>query len=309
MFRNLIVIIFLCNLFPADIHAQENLPVLKDVLVESTVKFDKNTKLYEYSYFISNPAMNTGNIYYIEIDISTLPQSQELSADGLIIHKGTSRKGKILMSSFKEELADYGSRMQKPIVPVGIQPPTGWDSGISVIGTANWGAGDNNLLMPGQSLTGFLIKSRGIPAIREIAIQPWWVLFVEDASDEDVERSEKVKKEIAFYTKTIGPTAPPADFKPVEFLDYIINIKHEAALLGWIKNKGIEQSLDAKLENAKKKITQGKTNTAKEILKAFINEVEAQGCPSYEDCPPGKHLTSEAYALLVYNTWYLIEQL
>ena len=41
----------------------------------------------------------------------------------------------------------------------------------------------------------------------------------------------------------------------------------------------------------------------------FGNEVEAQGCESYEKCPKGKHLTSEAYALLKYNTQYLIEKL
>jgi hypothetical protein len=109
--------------------------------------------------------------------------------------------------------------------------------------------------------------------------------------------------------KTVGPTAPPADFKPLDFLDYIISMKHEASSLGWIRNKGIEQSLDAKLENARRKIEQGDNETAKNILHAFVNEVEAQGCESYDECPPGKHLTSEAYALLKYNALYMIEQL
>ena len=77
-------------------------------------------------------------------------------------------------------------------------------------------------------------------------------------------------------------------------------MKHEAFSLGWITNQGIEQSLDAKLENAKKKIEQGNTNAAKNILEAFINEVEAQ---------KDKHLTSEAYGLLKYNVEYLIGKL
>lgn len=109
--------------------------------------------------------------------------------------------------------------------------------------------------------------------------------------------------------KTIGTTTPPADFKPIEFLDNIISMKHEAFSLGWIKNKGIEQSLDAKLDNAKKKLEQGNNSAAKNILNAFINEVEAQGCATYENCPSGKHLTPEAYALLKYNVQYLIEKL
>ncbi|MBI4822893.1 MAG: hypothetical protein HY805_01510 [Nitrospirae bacterium] len=47
----------------------------------------------------------------------------------------------------------------------------------------------------------------------------------------------------------------------------------------------------------------------KNILNALINEIEAQGCETYEGCPKGKHLLPEAYALLKYNVLYLIERL
>ena len=39
------------------------------------------------------------------------------------------------------------------------------------------------------------------------------------------------------------------------------------------------------------------------------NEVEAQGCESYDDCPKGKHLLPEAHALLKYNAQYLADNL
>jgi hypothetical protein len=64
-----------------------------------------------------------------------------------------------------------------------------------------------------------------------------------------------------------------------------------------------------KLDNAKKKLAEGSPGATKNILRAFINEVEAQGCATYENCPPGKHLTSEAYALLKFNAQYLIDNL
>ena len=86
-------------------------------------------------------------------------------------------------------------------------------------------------------------------------------------------------------------------------------MKHEAFSLGWIKNKGIENSLDVKLDNAKKKLEQGNNIATKNILNAFINEVEAQGCAVYENCPSGKHLTPEAYGLLKYNVQYLLNKL
>ncbi|MFZ3065995.1 MAG: hypothetical protein WA277_12015 [Nitrospirota bacterium] len=129
--------------------------------------------------------------------------------------------------------------------------------------------------------------------------------------------------------KNIGPTTPPADFKPIPFLDYLISLKHEAYKLGWIvqgrdddkgkredEEEGIMKSLDKKLEKAKAELIKGDTKEAIEKLKSFIHEVEAlykEGREKEEKHNKEKeghsHITSEAYALLKYNTVYLIEQL
>ena len=87
---------------------------------------------------------------------------------------------------------------------------------------------------------------------------------------------------------------------PSTLLDNLISYKHQAFDLGWINNKGIYNSLDKKLENAKKHLKKDKTKQAINMLNAFINQVEAQN---------GEHLTSEAYALLKYNAEYLIKKL
>jgi hypothetical protein len=99
---------------------------------------------------------------------------------------------------------------------------------------------------------------------------------------------------------TIGPKDPPSPFVSLGFLDTIISYKHQAFSLGWIDNQGIVNSLDAKLDNAKKHLEKGKTTPAINVLQAFVNEVEAQ---------KDKHVTSEAYALLKYNAEYLIAKL
>ncbi len=192
-----------------------------------------------------------------------------------------------------------------------MRPPKGWSAGISAKGTLSWGVDSNDyLILPGSMTRGFQIFSQGLPSIREIIIKPDWILTVEGyVSEEDIEKSKRVEKEITFIGKTVGPTAPPADFKPVAFIEYIVDLKHQAVSLGWIKDEGIVNSLDVKLDNAKKKLEQDSPGAAKNILNAFINEVEAQGCATYENCPSGKHLTSEAYALLKYNAQYLIDNL
>ncbi len=100
--------------------------------------------------------------------------------------------------------------------------------------------------------------------------------------------------------RTIGPVQQPATLIPLVFLDYIVSLKHEAFRLGWITNKGIEQSLDAKLESAKAALQRGQPQTAGNVLGALLNEIEAQ---------KGKALTNEAYGLLWYNVQYLLDRL
>ncbi len=101
-------------------------------------------------------------------------------------------------------------------------------------------------------------------------------------------------------SSTIGPSNLFYSLNVEESLDTLISYKHRALSLGWIDNQGIVNSLDSKLDNARKKLVSGDSTAAKNILNAFVNEVEAQ---------KGKHLTSEAYALLKYNAEYLMDKL
>jgi hypothetical protein len=106
--------------------------------------------------------------------------------------------------------------------------------------------------------------------------------------------------EDAYQGITLAPVLPPKEFKSVVFLDTLISQKQRACKLKWIDNKGLCQSLQAKLKNVQKQLDKGKTKTAINDLNAFINEVEAQ---------KGKHLTSEGYGLLYYNGEYLLKKL
>ncbi|MDI6735078.1 MAG: S8 family serine peptidase [bacterium] len=67
---------------------------------------------------------------------------------------------------------------------------------------------------------------------------------------------------------------------------------------GSIDNDGVGNSLKVKLNKAKAKIEAGQTNTAINILNAFINEVSAQ---------KGKHITSETADSLISNVNSIIE--
>ncbi len=276
---------------------------LQDVKISGEMSLVKEG-YFIYRYKVYNPAQNNGRLIWFDIDVK--------KGEG-IVAPGTEG----LPSN--DKCASNITRMVKSgtVIPVGMDSPLNWFCSIGTDGMGGWAskAHDNDIL-PGQTRSGFVMTSYGLPTIKDIIVRPLIVSSVYpniEEFDVDMDELKKVqltdRYKVSFHSKTVGPTAPPADFKPLAFFEYIIDLKHRAVSLGWITNDGIVNSLDAKLANAKKKLTEGSPGAAKNILNAFISEVEAQGCATYENCPSGKHLTSEAYALLKYNAQYLIDHL
>src|SRR5262249_28224700 len=70
---------------------------------------------------------------------------------------------------------------------------------------------------------------------------------------------------------------------------------NNSLLLGWISNRGIANSLSAKVEEAQKTTQTGRNN----VLNAFKNEVTAQA---------GKHITNIAAQVLLQDADGLIAQ-
>src|SRR2546422_6702513 len=94
-----------------------------------------------------------------------------------------------------------------------------------------------------------------------------------------------IDKKVRARGFTVAPTAPPATFQPVQFLQTIQSYKEQAVKQGWITNQGIANSLDVKLNAALAAMQLQDNKTAKSVLNALMNEVEAQS---------NKHLTPEA---------------
>jgi FIMAH domain-containing protein len=96
---------------------------------------------------------------------------------------------------------------------------------------------------------------------------------------------------------TVCPAASPKEFEPRSFLKRLIDDKEQAIQTGWIENRGLGISLDAKLNAANAALARGDSRAAVNQLNALLDEVNAQA---------GKQLSSEAAALLKFNTQYLI---
>ena len=69
---------------------------------------------------------------------------------------------------------------------------------------------------------------------------------------------------------------------------------------GKIDNAGVYNALLSKLEAFEAGVGRGKNNSAANVLQAFINQVTAQS---------GKHITTEAAALLIADAEWIIAHL
>ena len=183
--------------------------------------------------------------------------------------------------------------------------PDGWSYGkwdekpLADFFTSN----EDSMLSPGLTLDNLNFTTRSIPVFTSFFVQgPHIKLdFSHDSNSEDL--LEELYDDIlnnSYKGTTLGPGKAPSVFAPLDFLDTLISYKHRAVALGWINNNGVANSLDSKLDVAKKQLVSGNNRTAVNTLNAFLNEVEAQN---------GKHLTSDAYALLKFNVEYLIGKL
>jgi hypothetical protein len=287
-------------------------PRFSDVVLECSVIQDVPTGVFTYRYSLTNGSTSTGCINGVDIDISLSPGSSQLSKVGLIDYPRYVDRSPL----------SFDSTIQ--VVPVGIPKlpsfhgfTSAWSADFGIDGFVGWfRAIPDYRLPPGQTLDSIIMTSHGLPGIRRFVVTPSYhpkpAIEITPENEDSVYRNtaeptaEQDSAELALEESikmrgyTIGPIAPPINFSPSIWLDTLISYKHQALNLGWITNQGIANSLDSKLGSAKSKLAAGDTTGAKNMLNAFVNEVEAQN---------GKHLSGEAYALLKFNAEYLIQRL
>ena len=275
---------------------------LQGVIVSVSVH-RASTGIFTYWYRVTNPQSNEGQIRSLRIEITRARADAVLSRDGLINGPRYTR---------------YGSEaafQRVPMVPVGITGPDNWSYGLGFDdqnpprASAAWGSIDEPFrISPGHSLEGFQLTSPGLPGIRTTEIEPGIDYDNLPSEYSEEAKARQLRDSLIFVTVSVGPKAPPKDFVPLEFLNYLITLLHQSRSNGWITRDGAQQSLLAKLINAKRKLEEGDSKVTKNLLNAFLNEVRADSCQQFT-CPGDKPLTSEAYALLFFNGQYLVERL
>jgi hypothetical protein len=163
-----------------------------------------------------------------------------------------------------------------------------------------------NGLKPNEEIN-FKLFSNGLPGLvpyytegftPPITFELLDTLYAQGYTDEEIFLDWK---EESYKGITISPKVWPEDFDTSTFIDSLDSYQHRSCEeLGWITNQGICNSLRVKLRNVRRHLERDKPKQARNVLRAFINQVEAQR---------GKHITEEGYALLYFNAEYLMDKL
>ena len=186
-----------------------------------------------------------------------------------------------------------------------ISSPVGWQNSLYYT-VVSW---DDNIddfmsiltfkykIKPGTELDNFSFEAQGLPSIVEVYLRG---LNYDLAQGDD--NYNKVDDYIhnSVIDTTVGPSNPPSPFIPEEFLDTLINYNNQSYNLGWVKDEQTRDKYDNYFNNAKNYLNQNNNNAAKSELQKVLTDCNADS---------SNVLTSEAYALLYFNTDYLIKQI
>lgn len=239
-------------------------------VVSARVEFDSTDETFRYKYALRNLPSSKREV-----------QSFYLEAKASV-HKADSPDESW---SYSAPLTDY---LMKALKVQG-----GW----------TWAqvGGEKNGLSPGVSTYGFSIQSGALPGIVRcfVAGRPGMKGVGEDPPEELMAALDPVSWLIPSGV-TVGPVAPPRDFDRIGFLKEIETMISVSLQQGWILAPGLAEQLTGSIHQSIASLQSQEPQAARQILERLLKQVEGE---------KENRLLSESYALLKYNTEYLLSRI
>jgi hypothetical protein len=293
------------------------------------VESNHQSKVFLYNYLLHNGRRSAGSVDAFLIDVSRQLGSVLLDTAGLRF------AGSGLMERWFRE--DYPSKASQ-IIPFSFAGlPPYWLATVGNAPSVNVHT-DTLEVTPGATLDGFVMTSAGLPSIRRFKAEPYFNIYRFFPSLEDTTRAmtisqmDSIREIVNFFGRTVGPNAPPANLDPSTWIDTLLSYTRQSADLGWLGKQrdndcndderpddGIVKNIELRLQKANRELTRGDSVQARKKLEKLVQKVERIWKRSQEE--EKKHrrdrwerqdnviMTSEAYALLKYNSEYLIDRL
>lgn len=279
---------------------QQTYPNLWNVKISASISHIENNQMFYYSYTLTNSIESKGMIAGFEIDIARNPKSLDLDTVGLRFENdGYTEK------NFKLDFPGLKGK----IIPVGfLKTPKGmWSGGNTNALTADFsGVADEDFIMPGRTLGGFEMMSKGLPGIRRCIVSPYFdvIALFPDPADTTityyVPPVDSVRNAVKYYGWTIGPVFSPIVFDAKIWLDTLVSYTTQSRSLGWIKGQTTDDRYLDYFSSAKTSLQQNNLASTRATLQRVLQDVNIDST---------SNLTSEAYALIRFNTEYLLAQL
>jgi hypothetical protein len=168
-----------------------------------------------------------------------------------------------------------------------------WEGTLPWLNVVSWkcyGVDGFNYIRPGEkdSTFTFTTEATTLPRVVKFYAQGW-----NGESDEDITLN-------SFRGWTIGPGDPPSQFLPTNFLDTLSSYSTQSRTMGWITTQQVSDKYRGYFATAKSQLLASNTAGARTTLQSVLQDVNVDST---------SNLTSEAYALIRYNTQYLLGQL
>jgi hypothetical protein len=176
--------------------------------------------------------------------------------------------------------------------------PTDWDFGAwNERPLVGWQSGRDNVLRRGQTQT-FSFVSVGFPTPVPFFAQGYNYRLEELPRDLDSLYRDAVEN--AFRGTTLGPLNPANIPEPENILDSLASYLEKCRALGWIPSQVVASAYGSLLNSARLQVSDGDIASARQTLERLLNGVERDS---------SINLSCEAYALLKFNTEYLLSRL
>jgi hypothetical protein len=290
----LIVIMSVCDLlYSSNMFGQVRVPWNKSNVVarlrSTVVSLDT---AYRYTYVIQNDSTSPERLEVVRIEAGDIE-----ATDGGTI-------GNFIDPSTKNWSGWTDA--------VGAQPPDPsakgiilWDVDDSTTSIDDLDIPAPSSLAPGESITGSF-DSKGLPAIKRFWVKGFIRPITEQIFDSLLAAGHS-EDSILFpwylagvQGRTVSPLLPSIPFNALNFLDTIISYINQSRTLGWITNDPTANKYRRLIDTARFHLQANNRGITKARLDSVLLSANADSAST---------LTSEAYALLRFNTEYVIKKL
>ena len=152
------------------------------------------------------------------------------------------------------------------------------------------------MIKPGGTLGGFITQSSAPPAVVRYYLQGYSGKVC--CSSEDLARQDILTNSITGYT--LGTRDTTVSVSLLQWLDSLSYYSTQSRSLGWIKDQSTADKYSSLLTKAKTQLQSEDSSGSRQTLQAVVTNTISDSTAN---------ITSEAYALLRFNTEYLISNL